>query len=205
VRSRLRALHGIQPADQLAKLVRFSVSRLPRSRIDHEVRIQKQRGVSGTPNVRARVGIAARGDCRGQHHQVPGSDPASRELPEDLPRSGTDEHQQRTVVAGGPGRPVVTAYLLLFGGGLLLGGRIADLVPRHRVFLTGMTIFTTASLFSGFANNAAELIAARATQGLGAALMTPAALSLVMTTYSGAQRTVGYRRTGCSAGTGPLS
>ena len=86
---------------------------------------------------------------------------------------------------------LVTAYLLLSGGGLLLGGRIADLLPRHRVFLTGMTIFTGASLFSGFANNAAQLIAARATQGLGAALMTPAALSLVMTTYAGAQRTRG--------------
>jgi EmrB/QacA subfamily drug resistance transporter len=86
---------------------------------------------------------------------------------------------------------LVTAYLLLSGGGLLLGGRIADLLPRRRVFLTGMTIFTGASLVSGFASNAGELIAARATQGLGAALMTPAALSLVMTTYSGAQRTKG--------------
>jgi EmrB/QacA subfamily drug resistance transporter len=86
---------------------------------------------------------------------------------------------------------LVTAYLLLSGGGLLLGGRIADLLPRRRVFLTGMTIFTGASLFSGFAGNAAELIAARATQGLGAALMTPAALSILMTTYSGAQRTKG--------------
>jgi EmrB/QacA subfamily drug resistance transporter len=86
---------------------------------------------------------------------------------------------------------LVTAYLLLSGGGLLLGGRISDLLPRHRVFLAGMTIFTGASLFSGFATNAAELIAARSAQGLGAALMTPAALSLVMTTYSGAQRTRG--------------
>ncbi len=86
---------------------------------------------------------------------------------------------------------LVTAYLLLSGGGLLLGGRIADLLPRRRVFLTGMTVFTGASLFSGFANNATELIAARATQGLGAALMTPAALSLLMTTYSGTQRTRG--------------
>ena len=86
---------------------------------------------------------------------------------------------------------LVTGYLLLSGGGLLLGGRIADLLPRRRVFLTGMAIFTSASLASGFAGNAAELIAARATQGLGAALMTPAALSLVMTTYSGAQRTRG--------------
>jgi len=83
---------------------------------------------------------------------------------------------------------LVTAYLLLSGGGLLLGGRIADLLPRRRVFLAGLTVFTGASLLSGFAGSAAELIAARATQGLGAALMTPAALALVMTVYSGAQR-----------------
>ncbi|HEY6749285.1 MAG TPA: MFS transporter [Mycobacteriales bacterium] len=86
---------------------------------------------------------------------------------------------------------LVTAYLLLSGGGLLLGGRIADLLPRRRVFLTGLAVFTGASLLSGLAGSAAELIAARATQGLGAALMTPAALSLVMTTYSGAQRRKG--------------
>ena len=86
---------------------------------------------------------------------------------------------------------LVTAYLLLSGGGLLLGGRIADLLPRRGVFLTGLTVFTTASLFSGFAGNATELIASRATQGLGAALMTPAALSIIMTTYTGVQRTKG--------------
>lgn len=86
---------------------------------------------------------------------------------------------------------LVTAYLLTSGGGLLLGGRIADLLPRRGVFLTGLSVFTLASLFSGFAGGATELIAARATQGLGAVLMTPAALSLVMTTYSGSQRTKG--------------
>ncbi len=86
---------------------------------------------------------------------------------------------------------LVTAYLLLSGGGLLLGGRIADLLPRRRVFLTGLSLFTAASLLSGFAGGAETLIAARAGQGLGAALMTPAALSIVMTTYSGAQRTRG--------------
>jgi EmrB/QacA subfamily drug resistance transporter len=86
---------------------------------------------------------------------------------------------------------LVTAYLLLSGGGLLLGGRIADLLPRRRVFLTGLTVFTTASLLSGFAGTATELIASRAAQGLGAALMTPAALSIIMTTYTGAQRTKG--------------
>lgn len=86
---------------------------------------------------------------------------------------------------------LVTAYLLTSGGGLLLGGRIADLLPRKHVFLSGMAVFTTASLLSGFANNAAQLTGSRAAQGLGAALMTPAALSLIMTTYSGKQRARG--------------
>jgi EmrB/QacA subfamily drug resistance transporter len=86
---------------------------------------------------------------------------------------------------------LVTAYLLTSGGGLLLGGRIADLLPRRRVLLAGMSVFTTASLLSGFAGSAGELIAARATQGLGAALMTPAALALITSTYTGAQRTRG--------------
>ena len=97
---------------------------------------------------------------------------------------------------------LVTAYLLISGGGLLLGGRIADLLPRRRVFLTGMAIFTTASLFSGFASTAAVLIGARAAQGLGAALMTPAALSLIMTTYSGAQRAKGLALWGAVGGLG---
>jgi EmrB/QacA subfamily drug resistance transporter len=86
---------------------------------------------------------------------------------------------------------LVTAYLMMSGGGLLLGGRIADLLSRRRVFLTGLTVFTTASMLSGFASNATELIAARAAQGLSAALMTPAALSLIMTTYAGSQRRKG--------------
>jgi EmrB/QacA subfamily drug resistance transporter len=86
---------------------------------------------------------------------------------------------------------LVTAYLLLSGGGLLLGGRMADLLSRRRVFLTGLSVFTVASLLSGFAGGATMLIAARAGQGLGAALMTPAALSIIMTTYTGAQRTRG--------------
>jgi EmrB/QacA subfamily drug resistance transporter len=86
---------------------------------------------------------------------------------------------------------LVTAYLMMSGGGLLLGGRISDLLSRRRVFLTGLTAFTCASMVSGFAANATELIAARAGQGLAAALMTPAALSLIMTTYAGAQRRKG--------------
>ena len=92
---------------------------------------------------------------------------------------------------GGQLQWLVTAYLVMSGGGLLLGGRIADSLPRRRVFLTGLSVFTGASILSGFARNANELIAARAGQGLAAALMTPAALSLIMTTYSGDQRRKG--------------
>lgn len=72
---------------------------------------------------------------------------------------------------------VVTAYRWTSGGGLLLGARIADLLPRKRVFLTGTAAITVASLLSGFAGSAGELAAARATQGLGAAL-TPADRSI---------------------------
>ena len=97
---------------------------------------------------------------------------------------------------------MITAYLLMSGGGLLLGGRIADLLPRRRVFMTGMVVFTAASLFSGFASSAGELILGRGAQGLGAALMTPAALSLIMTTYEGAQRARGLALWGAIGGLG---
>src|SRR3954466_13105097 len=83
---------------------------------------------------------------------------------------------------------LVTAYLMMSGGGLLLGGRGAGLMSRRTVFLTGLAVFTTASLVSGFAANGTELIAARAAQGLAAALLTPSALSLIMTSYDGEQR-----------------
>src|SRR3954454_20396909 len=92
---------------------------------------------------------------------------------------------------GGQLQWLVTADLMMSGGGLLLGGRVADLLSRRRVFLTGLALFTLASLVSGFAGNAAELIAARAVQGLSAALLTPSALSLLMTTYEGEQRKKG--------------
>ena len=97
---------------------------------------------------------------------------------------------------------VVTAYLLMSGGGLLLGGRIADLLSRRRVLLTGLAVFTTASLVSGFASTAGVLIGARAAQGLGAALMTPAALAIIMTTYAGAQRAKGLAMWGAVGGLG---
>jgi EmrB/QacA subfamily drug resistance transporter len=79
---------------------------------------------------------------------------------------------------------VVSAYALTFGGLLLLGGRIADLVGRRRVFVIGVAMFAAASLVAGLATSEATLIAARAAQGVGAALMTPAALSILMTTFA---------------------
>ncbi len=78
---------------------------------------------------------------------------------------------------------VVSAYALFFGGFLLLGGRVADLLGRRRVFLAGIVLFTLASLFSGLAWSEGALIAARAFQGLGAAIISPAALSILMTTF----------------------
>ena len=83
---------------------------------------------------------------------------------------------------------VVTAYVMMSGAGLLLGGRISDLLSRRGVFLTGLALFTVASLVSGFADSGEQLIAARAVQGLSAALLTPSALSLITTTYDGSQR-----------------
>lgn len=91
-------------------------------------------------------------------------------------------------LAGSDLQWLVTAYLMMSGGALLLGGRISDLLSRRSVFLTGLGLFTTASLVSGLASTGSELIAARAVQGLSAALLTPSALSLITTTYSGSQR-----------------
>ncbi len=79
---------------------------------------------------------------------------------------------------------VVSAYALMFGGFLLLGGRVADIVGRRRVFIAGLIVFTAASLLSGLAWSEGSLIAARAVQGLGAAAITPAALSILSTTFA---------------------
>lgn len=83
---------------------------------------------------------------------------------------------------------VVTAYVLASGGLVLLGGRAADVIGRRRMFLAGLTVFTAASLASGLAPAAGALVAARFGQGAGAALLTPAALSIITTTYTGPQR-----------------
>ena len=78
---------------------------------------------------------------------------------------------------------IITAYAIAFGGFLLLGGRAADLLGRRRVFMVGVALFTIASLTCGLAQNEAMLIASRAVQGLGGAIISPAALSIVMTSF----------------------
>jgi EmrB/QacA subfamily drug resistance transporter len=79
---------------------------------------------------------------------------------------------------------VINAYTLVFGGFLLLGGRAGDLMGRRKIFLAGVVIFTTASLLNGLATSSNWLIAARALQGLGGALVSPAALSIITTTFA---------------------
>jgi MFS family permease len=84
---------------------------------------------------------------------------------------------------------VVSAYALAFAGLQLLGGRAADLLGRRRVFLAGVAVFTSASLLCGLAWSPAALLAARVLQGVGAAIMTPTALSIISTTFpEGAER-----------------
>src|SRR4051795_13063041 len=82
----------------------------------------------------------------------------------------------------------ITAYSLMFGSLLLLGGRAADLLGRRRVFLTGLAVFTGASLLTALAVGPGMLFAARAGQGLGAALLSPAALSILTVSFTGAER-----------------
>src|SRR3954463_2323372 len=98
---------------------------------------------------------------------------------------------------------VVNAYVLTFGGFLLLGGRTADLVGRRKVFMAGLMLVAVASLAAGFAATEGQLIAARAAQGLGAAIISPAALSIVATTFrDGAERNKALGVWGAVAGSG---
>jgi EmrB/QacA subfamily drug resistance transporter len=98
---------------------------------------------------------------------------------------------------------VVNAYVLTFGGFLLLGGRTADLLGRRRVFMGGLMLVAVASLAAGFAATEGQLIAARAAQGLGAAIISPAALSIVTTIFSdGAERNKALGVWGAVAGAG---
>jgi EmrB/QacA subfamily drug resistance transporter len=98
---------------------------------------------------------------------------------------------------------VINAYVLTFGGFLLLGGRMADLLGRRRVFMAGLVLIAVASLAAGFAATEGQLIVARAGQGLGAAIISPAALSIITTLFSdGAERNKALGAWGAVAGSG---
>jgi EmrB/QacA subfamily drug resistance transporter len=98
---------------------------------------------------------------------------------------------------------VISAYALVFGGFLLLGGRAADLLGRKRMFVVGIVVFTVASLLAGLAWSEGSLIGARALQGLGAAVITPAALSILSTTFvEGRERNVALGVWGAVGGFG---
>jgi EmrB/QacA subfamily drug resistance transporter len=98
---------------------------------------------------------------------------------------------------------VISAYALVFGGFLLLGGRAADLLGRRRIFLVGLVVFTVSSLLAGLAWSEASLIGARAFQGLGAAIISPAALSILSVTFrEGRERNIALGVWGAVGGFG---
>src|SRR5881409_4009413 len=98
---------------------------------------------------------------------------------------------------------IVSAYTLVFGGFLLLGGRAADLLGRRAVFMTGLVLFAVSSLLAGLATTQGEIIGARAVQGLGGALLSPAALSILTVTFAhGKERNLAMGVWGGLAGLG---
>jgi EmrB/QacA subfamily drug resistance transporter len=115
-----------------------------------------------------------------------------------LPTIGTSLHFSHASLSW-----VVNAYTLTFGGFLLLGGRLADLIGRRRMFISGLILFSLASLAGGLAQSEAWLLVARAIQGLGAAIISPAALSILTTTFAeGAERNKALGVWGAVAGAG---
>ncbi len=115
-----------------------------------------------------------------------------------LPSLGADLHFSRESLQW-----VISAYAIAYGGFLLLGGRAADLLGRRRVFMTGVTVFTAASLVCGLAQSEGMLIASRAVQGFGAAIIAPAALSIVTTLFAeGAERNKALGIWGAVGGSG---
>src|SRR5947208_15003000 len=98
---------------------------------------------------------------------------------------------------------VVSAYAIVFGGFLLLGGRLADIVGRRRVFIAGVALFTVSSALCGLAWSSGSLVAFRAIEGLGGALFAPAGLSLLMTTFrEGRDRNLALGIWGAASGSG---
>src|SRR5437762_2305648 len=115
-----------------------------------------------------------------------------------LPSIKTDLHFSETSLQW-----VITAYSIFFGGVLLLGGRLADLLGRRRLFIAGLALFTISSLLDGLAWSEGSLIAFRALQGLGAALLSPAALSILTTTFrEGRERNLALGIWGAASGSG---
>jgi EmrB/QacA subfamily drug resistance transporter len=115
-----------------------------------------------------------------------------------LPSIGRHLHFSRTDLSW-----VVNAYTLTFGGFLLLGGRLSDLLGRRRMFMAGLVLFSVASFAGGIAQSEGWLLAARAAQGLGAAIVSPAALSIITTTFAeGAERNRALGIWGAVAGAG---
>ncbi len=115
-----------------------------------------------------------------------------------LPTIKTDLHFSQTSLQW-----VITAYSILFGGMLLLGGRMADLLGRRRLFVAGLALFTASSLLDGLAWSEGSLIAFRSAQGLGAALLSPAALSILTTTFEeGRERNLALGIWGAVSGSG---
>src|SRR5579862_6291095 len=115
-----------------------------------------------------------------------------------LPTIGAHLHFSRADLSW-----VVNAYTLTFGGFLLLGGRLSDLLGRRRMFIVGLVVFSLASLAGGLAQSESWLITARAVQGLGAAIISPAALSIITTTFAdGPERNRALGIWGAVAGAG---
>lgn len=99
-----------------------------------------------------------------------------------LPHMGHDLH-----LSENRAQWIINAYVLTFAGFLLLGGRAADLFGRRKVYLLGIAVFTLASIGAGFAQNGSQMIIARAVQGLGGAILSPATLTIIVTTFTGAR------------------
>src|SRR5436190_14352410 len=114
-----------------------------------------------------------------------------------LPHIATDLQMSGSTISW-----TITSYSLIFGSLLLLGGRAADLLGRRRMFLTGLGIFTASSFASAMAGSAAALFAARAGQGVGAAMLSPAALSIITSSFHGQARAKALAAWGAVGGAG---
>src|SRR5438309_11652811 len=117
-----------------------------------------------------------------------------------LPHIASDLHMSGSTISW-----TITRCSLIFGSLLLFGGRAADLLGRRRMFVTGLGVFTASSFASAMAGSAAMLFASRAGQGLGAAILSPAALSIITSAYQGSRRAKALSAWGAVGGAGPAA